>query len=188
MKKKLLLLILLASPVSLFSQHIAVKNNLVYDAMLTPNLGVEVGLTKNLTLDVIGNYNPFEFSDNKMWKHWLVQPELRYWFCERFSRAFIGVHAHAGHANIGNLKLPFDLYHRLDDIRKEGDFYGGGLSIGYQLPLAKRWNMEFSVGGGYAYIKYDKFDMETGEKLRADLTHNYWGVTKATISVIYIIK
>ena len=188
MKKKLFLFVMLAIPVSIFSQHIAVKNNIVYDAMLTPNLGVEIGLNKNLTLDIIGNYNPFELDNKTMWKHWLVQPELRYWFCERFSRAFIGIHAHAGHANVGDVKLPFDLYHRLSGVRNEGDFYGGGLSLGYQLPLAKRWNLELSVGGGYAYIQYDKFDLETDEKIKSKLVHNYWGLTKATISVIYIIK
>lgn len=188
MYKKLFLFICLVIPASLFSQNIAIKNNILYDAILTPNLGVEIGLSKKLTLDVTGNYNPFEFSDNKMIKHWLVQPELRYWFCEKFSRGFVGIHAHGGQANIGNIEFPFDIYKRLKDIRHEADFIGGGISLGYELPLAKRWNLEFSVGGGYAWIKYDKFDLETGEKTKSGLTHNYLGLTKATIAIIYIIK
>lgn len=189
MKNKLLLLVLLmAQATALFSQRIAVKNNILYDALLTPNLGVEIGLHKKLTLDVTGNYNPFEFGSNKMIKHWLVQPELRYWFCERFSRGFVGIHAHGGQANVGHIKLPFGMYKALNDYRYEGDYYGGGISVGYQLPLSKRWNLEFSIGGGYARIKYDKYDLETDEKLKAGLTHDYFGLTKATLSVIYIIK
>ncbi len=188
MKKRLFLLIFLALPITLFSQRIAIKNNILYDAILTPNLGVEIGLSKKLTVDIIGNYNPFELSDNKMIKHWLVQPELRYWFCEKFSRGFVGIHAHGGQANIGNIKFPFGIYERLNENRHEADFYGGGISFGYQLPLHKHWNLEFSVGGGYAYIKYDKFDLETDQKINSGQTYNYLGLTKATISVIYIIK
>lgn len=188
MKKRLLLFLLLVIPASVFSQRIAIKNNILYDAILTPNLGVEIGLNKKLTLDVIGNYNPFEFSDNKMIKHWLVQPELRYWFCERFSRGFVGIHAHGGQANIGQIEFPFGIYEHLNEFRHEADFFGGGISFGYQLPLHKRWNLEFSVGGGYAYVMYDKYDIETGDVVKTDLKHHYLGLTKATISIIYIIK
>lgn len=182
------MLILLAIPASIFSQRIAIKNNILYDAILTPNLGVEIGLSEKLTLDVIGNYNPFEWSDTKMWKHWMIQPELRYWFCEKFSRGYIGVHAHGGQANVGDIEFPFDLYRNLNGLRHEADFLGGGISVGYQLPLSKRWNLEFSIGGGYAWIKYDKFSLEDDEKIQSGQTHNYLGLTKATVSIIYIIK
>ena len=72
----------------------AIKTNALYWATTTANLGFEVGLSKNLTLDVSGNYNPWKFSDHKQIKHWLVQPELRYWLCERFYGHFFGLHAH----------------------------------------------------------------------------------------------
>jgi hypothetical protein len=188
MKKKLFLLIFLAVPASIFAQHIAIKNNILYDAILTPNLGIEAELSKKLTLDVIGNYNPFDLGKDKMIKHWLVQPEIRYWFCEKFSRGFVGLHAHGGQANIGHIKFPFGIYKKMNDFRHEADFYGGGISLGYQLPLHKRWNLEFSIGGGYAYVMYDKYDLETDQKIMSGQTHHYLGLTKATFSVIYIIK
>ena len=71
---------------------IAIKTNALYWATSTPNLGLEIGLAKKLTLDISGNYNPWKFSDNKQLKHWLVQPELRYWLCERFNGSFFGLH------------------------------------------------------------------------------------------------
>ena len=61
----------------------AIKTNALYWATSTPNLGFEVGLAKKITLDVSGNYNPWKFGDDRQIKHWLVQPELRYWLCER---------------------------------------------------------------------------------------------------------
>ena len=86
MKKFLLILGL----VTLFSihessaQNVAVKSNLLYDATATINLGVEIGLAEKWTFDLSGNYNPFQFSDNKKWKHLMAQPEVRYWTCRKF--------------------------------------------------------------------------------------------------------
>ena len=61
----------------------AIKTNALYWATSTPNLGFEVGLAKKITLDVSGNYNPWKFGNDRQIKHWLVQPELRYWLCEQ---------------------------------------------------------------------------------------------------------
>ena len=84
-------------------QSVAVKTNLLYDATATINAGVEVGLAKRWTLDFSGNYNNWEMSNNRQWKHWLVQPEARYWFCNKFIGHFLGIHAHGGQYNISNL-------------------------------------------------------------------------------------
>ena len=65
----------------------AIKTNALYWATSTPNLGFEVGLAKKITLDVSGNYNPWKFGNDRQIKHWLVQPELRYWLCERSVRS-----------------------------------------------------------------------------------------------------
>lgn len=77
----------------------AIKTNALYWATSTPNLGFEVALAKKLTLDVSGNYNPWKFSKDRQIKHWLVQPELRYWLCERFNGSFFGLHGHYADVN-----------------------------------------------------------------------------------------
>ena len=82
-----MLAILLASVNSSLAQKWAVKSNLLYDATATINLGVEAALGPRVTLDISGNYNPWEFGDAR-WKHWLIQPEVRYWLCERFNGHF----------------------------------------------------------------------------------------------------
>ena len=83
----------------------AIKTNALYWATSTPNLGFEVGLAKKLTLDISGNYNPWKFGDDRQIKHWLVQPELRYWLCERFNGSFFGLHGHYGEMNVSNLNI-----------------------------------------------------------------------------------
>ena len=79
--RKSLFVILLFIGISLPAQNVAVKTNLLYDATATLNLGAEIGLAPRWTLDLSANYNPFSFSDNRKWKHWMAQPEARKWFC-----------------------------------------------------------------------------------------------------------
>lgn len=188
MKKGIILLLSLMMSVAVYSQHFALKNNLGYDAMLTPNLGMEIKLAKKITLDISGNYNPFTFNDNKKLQHWLVQPELRFWLCEKFNGSFIGIHGHGGEYDIANIKLPFNLFKNLEHHRYKGYLYGGGISIGHQFVLGKHWNLETSIGGGYARIKYDKFGPEKSAPKKESDFYNYFGVTKATISLVYIFK
>ena len=188
MKKYIILIISLFFSVAMYSQHFGLKTNLLYGATLTPNLGMEVALGKKITLELGGGYNPFTFNDGKRFKHWLAQPELRFWTCERFGGTFFGIHAHGGEFSVANLKLPFDWMQQLKDHRYEGYFYGGGISIGHQWILGKHWNLEASIGGGYARIEYDKYTCpECGPKIKSG-HYNYFGVTKASLSIIYIIR
>lgn len=85
---------------------LAVKSNLLYNTTTSMNLGVEIGLAPKWTLDISGNYNPWTFSGNRKMKHWLVQPEVRYWPCQRFSGHFFGLHAHYAQFNVGGM-LPW---------------------------------------------------------------------------------
>lgn len=187
MKKGILILISWIAALSLYSQEMGIKNNLLYDATLTPNLGLEIGMGKRYTLDTNVGWNPFTFSDKKSIKHWMVQPELRYWFCEKFNGTFMGLHAHGGEYSLARVKLPFGWMKQLRDARYEGYFVGGGISIGHQWILGNRWNLEASIGAGYAFFDYDKYPCpDCGPKIKSD-TYNYWGVTKATFSIIYIL-
>lgn len=181
---------------SIYGQKVAVKTNLLYDATSTLNLGFEFGLSKKWTLDVSGNYNPWEFGENRKMKHWMVQPEMRYWLCEKFNGHFFGLHAHGAQYNWGGM-LPwgfkngkmFGIENRnIMEHRYEGWLVGTGLSYGYQWILGKRWSLEASLGIGYAYLDYAKYKCEKcGEKI-GNGHKNYFGPTKAAVSIIYIIK
>ncbi len=187
MKKLLIVCITLSFCFSLSAQKFAVKNNLLYDLTLTPNLGVEFGLSEKSTLNLSGGYNPFKFGDHKKFKHWLIQPEYRYWFCEKFNGIFMGVHLHGGEFSVADLKLPFGFLSQLEDYMYEGYFYGGGISIGRQWLLSKRWGFEAELGLGYTHIEYDKYPcVDCGSKLKSS-GYNYFGPTKVNISFIYIL-
>lgn len=181
---------------SVKAQQVGIKTNLLYDATATVNLGVEFGLARNWTLDISGNYNPWTFSDNRKMKHWLIQPEVRWWTCSRFSGHFFGLHAHGGEYNLGGM-LPggfkdgkvFGIENKdISTHRYEGWLAGGGFSYGYHWMLGKRWGLEATIGLGYVYLKYDKFFCQKcGDKMGTGTTHSF-GPTKAGVTLIYMIK
>ena len=173
------------------AQRIAVKTNILYDAAATINIGAELGVAPKWTIDVSGNYNNWNMSHERRWKHWFVQPEARYWFCERFGGHFVGVHAIGGKFNIGNLDNDFKFlgtnFSVLSDQRFQGWAVGGGLAYGYSYMLNEHWNLEAELGLGYAYMKYDRYPCAVcGDKIAEDQSHNYWGVTKLAINLVYL--
>lgn len=165
---------------------LGIKSNILYDATTTLNLGIEFRLSKRLSLDIPFNYNPWTFSGNKKIKHWLAQPELRYWMKESFKGSFWGLHAHGAQFNTAKI---------INKYRYQGWLAGAGISYGYRWNFSSRWGMEATIGVGYAYIDYTKYASEgttpdgcgaCGQKLLSD-KKNYWGPTKVGLSLIYTI-
>jgi hypothetical protein len=161
----------------------AINSNLLYDATASMNLGIEFKLNKQLTLKLPVAYNPWTFDNNKQLRLILAQPELRWWLCESFSGHFLGLHGHYALYNVGSIGTDYMKKHRY-----EGYLYGGGISYGYQFYLAPRWSLEVSIGLGYAYMNYDVYKCETcGEYIKSE-NKNYFGPTKADLSLIYLLK
>ena len=192
-KSIFILLILISLASYLRAQDIAIKTNLLYGAYTyTPNLSLEVGIGKKSTLDLGGGYNPWNLDgtaeDNKKLVHWLGELEYRYWLCERFAGHFFGVHVLGTQFNIAQHELPLLFGKGSKEYRFEGYGYGAGISYGYNFYLGTRWSLEANIGIGYARLHYNKYKCEKcAEKLETK-NRNYYGPTKAGISLIYYIK
>lgn len=176
---------------SVSAQDIAVKSNLLSDALLNPNVGVEIGLAPRWTLDVTGQLNAWDLSHDRRWKHWALQPEARYWFCDRFGGHFVGLHAHGGQFNIGGFDGRVNLFgtdaRKLADTRYQGWFVGAGVAYGYAWVLGRHWNLEGEIGLGYSYTRYDRFRCAgCGKKTETGRSHHYVGPTKAAINLVYL--
>ncbi len=173
------------------AQDVALKTNLLYDAALSPNAGIEIGLAPKWTLDVTGQFNLWTLSHDRRWKHWAAQPEARYWFCDRFAGHFLGIHAHGGQYNIGGFDGKVNFlgtdFRKLADTRYQGWFVGGGVSYGYAWILGQHWNLEAEIGVGYSYTRYDRFRCAgCGKKIATDMPHHYVGLTKAAVNLVYL--
>ncbi|MEG2594560.1 MAG: DUF3575 domain-containing protein [Bacteroides sp.] len=187
--KRLFILLLFVGMLyqGIYSQHVGIKSNLLYDATTTLNLGVEYRLSSRWSLDFSGNYNPWSFSANKKWKHWLIQPELRYWKNEVFRGNFFAVHALGTQFNVSNVHLPFGIYEGLQSNRYQGWAVGAGLGYGYAWNLNCNWNIEAEVGVGYVYADYKRYlCTKCGQQTGAGAKH-YLGPTKLAVNLVYVI-
>ena len=193
MKKKILLLLLLVGSFQIGqAQSFGLKTNVLSDAFTNINLGAEIGLAPKWTLDIEGQYNPWSFNNGATrWKHLTIQPEARYWFCDRFSGHFLGVHAHGGIYNIGGIKNGIKFlgtdFSKLTDSRFQGWFVGGGIAYGYAFILGQHWNLEAEIGVGYSYTRFDRYNcMGCGKKVEENIPHHYVGPTRAAINIVYL--
>lgn len=181
---------LLLAGLSVRAQHIALKSNLLYDAIAVASLGVEAPMAPQWSLDVSGNLNAWTINGHR-WRHWLVQPEARYWLCDRFQGHFFGLHAIAGQYNVGNIKNSVKFlgtdFSDLTHNRYQGWMAGAGIAYGYSWILAKHWNIEAELGVGWIYTRSDVYPCaECGTRTDKGKVHNYVGPTKAAVNLVYL--
>lgn len=170
---------------------IALKTNLLYAiGTLTPNLGIEFGIGSKTTLQFSGSYNPWNrigtLENNNKLVHWVVRPEFRYWFCDRFNGHFAGANTFYNQFNISGKNIPFVNFKK--DFRYEGYAWGAGINYGYHLLLAGRWGLEFSAGAGVARMKYDVFDCLLCSGVQEKKARTWFGPTHASISLVFMIR
>ena len=193
MKTRVLIALLFCAGLALpaRAQQVAIKTNLLYDALLNINGGVEVGLAPRWTLDVSANYNNWTLSQGKRWKNWFIQPEARYWLCDRFGGHFLAAHLLGGKFNMGGIDGGFNFlgtdFSKLADHRYQGWVAGGGVAYGYAFLLGMHWNLELELGIGYLYGRYDQYEcVGCGRRTAKDQKHHYVGPTKAAVNLIYV--
>ncbi|MCD8034776.1 MAG: DUF3575 domain-containing protein [Alistipes sp.] len=161
------------------------KTNLIYDATASVSLGVEFPLGRRWSFDFSGSYNGWTFDNQRKWKHWMVQPEFRFWTKTRQRGHFLGVHLLGGEYNLNRMHLPFEAWPSTSAQRHEGWGGGAGLTYGYRWNFSERWGMEGQIGVGYIYTEYDTYcPNDCGVRIGSD-TYHYFGPTKIALNLIY---
>ncbi|WP_229081880.1 DUF3575 domain-containing protein [Bacteroides uniformis] len=159
------------------SRYVAVKTNLAAWAGTIMNLAADVQVSEHFSVELPVLWCPWHVSSKHAVKTFTIQPEGRYWLARPGKGHFFGVHAHIGWFNV---KWNRDRYQ--DTSRP---LLGAGISYGYLLPLGEHWAGEFTLGAGYANLKYNTY-YNIGNGARIDTrTKNYWGITRVGISVVY---
>ena len=159
------------------SRYVAVKTNLAAWVGTIMNLAADVQVSEHFSVELPVLWCPWHVSSKHAVKTFTIQPEGRYWLARPGKGHFFGVHAHIGWFNV---KWNRDRYQ--DTSRP---LLGAGISYGYLLPLGEHWAGEFTLGAGYANLKYNTY-YNIGNGARIDTrTKNYWGITRVGISVVY---
>ena len=186
------------------AQRIGIKTNAAYWLTATPNIGMEFGLAPRWTLEIAGGYNPWTYDkeQNLKTKHFLVTPEVRYWFCECLQGHFIGINGNYGMFNFSKMPVPNAFLTTkaigpvseglvIDNSRNhryEGWAAGAGITYGYAWVIGRRWNMEANIGLGYWYVEYDRYENKPCGLYQGTAKKHLFGPTDLGLSFIYLIK
>lgn len=158
-------------------RYLGVKTNLAAWAGTILNVAVDVEVGRHWSVELPVLWCPWHVSSEHAIKTFTVQPEARYWLSKPGAGHFFGVHAHVGWFNV---RWNRDRYQDTDR-----PLLGAGISYGYLLPFNEHWAGEFTLGAGYANMRYDTFyNMDDGARIDTR-TKNYWGITRVGISVVY---
>ena len=174
---------------------VALRTNLLYDAVLVPNIGVEVGLGKGFTL-AADWFGTWLFSDKN---HWYWQGyggylTARYYFDKdnpQYSLTPGQMLSSGHHVGIYGTALTYDVEFGGIGYQAAQFGFGGGVEYGYSLKVAQSLCIDFNLGLGYQggeYKKYMPTDDGSGHYVWMS-THrrHWWGPTKAEISLKWLI-
>ena len=140
-------------------------------------------LTPDISLVIDAGYNPWTFGDNRKFKFWLLQPEVRHWFGCRSEGHFLGVHFLYAGFNVGGVK-----FLGMADRRYEGSLYGAGVAYGYRWPVGKRWSVEATAALGYLRSDYERYVWKRCGRYLGRGHKNYFGPTKIGVSFCFAIE
>lgn len=163
-----------------------IKTNLLYDVLLTPNLGLEFHLGRRWSLGMNGmfawwNYEPWH------WYHRIYggDVEIRRWMGPKSRLAplqgwHIGIYGHA---------LSYDFSFRDKGLMGDRLSYAGGLAVGYSAPVTERMNIDFTVNLGYFTGEYKEYFPDDGEYVwKSTVPLKYYGLTGAQISLVWLLE
>lgn len=162
---------------------IRIKTNAIGWAMMLANVAVEIDISRRLSFNLPIYYSACDyFTSTVKFRMLGTQPELRFWPL-RERRFFAGLHF--GVASY-NMALGGDW--RIQDHGGNTPAWGGGINLGYRIPLGRseRWNVEFSLGAGVYKARYDKFRNESGGACVSTVRKTFVGLDNAAISFSYM--
>lgn len=139
----------------------ALKSNLLYDALLVPNIGAEFYLGKDMSLSLNWQYAWWN-TDNWYWRIYGGEIAFRKWFGSKSKSAPLTGH----HVGVFGQAMTYDFM----AFGKKGYMSGDpgedlydhadvaiGVEYGYSTPISKRLNLDFVVGFGYHGGSYNEY-------------------------------
>lgn len=166
-----------------WSRKLHLKTNAIGLGMAIANVAAEIDLAKHWSFTLPVYYSAWDyFTSTIKFRTLAVQPEFRYWFNENNQKFFVG--AHFGYAQY-NIAVDGD--YRIQDHNGTSPALGGGISVGYRMPISKndKWHIEFTLGAGVYGLHYDKFYNVNNGKLVDTYRKTYWGIDNAAVNISY---
>ena len=177
--------------------HMGLKTNLLADAMVIPQVGLELQLARNFSLDLQGwmtNYNILTPEDRNASIYGFA-PEVRWWRNDAMrTGSFLGVHANCAWYTLQWNDLlyqngPEDVWEgNYHDSGNQNPAWSVGLTYGYVVGLGpqKNWGLEFVVGLGYGRYSQNTAALSGDTWMLVEhQSKHHFGITRAGINLTY---
>ena len=169
-----------------YEPRLTLKTNAIGWGLAMANLGVEVDICPHLSFNLPVYYSAVNyFKSTIKFRTLELMPEFRVWPSRRNDGFFVGAHFGLAWYNFA-----FDGDYRYQDHDGNTPALGGGIALGYRLPLSRngKWKVEFTAGAGCYKLHYDKFmntpDVNDGRLVGSE-KKTYIGLDQLSVAFSY---
>ena len=166
------------------SSYFALKSNLLYDALLVPNLSLEASIGSGWTLGA-GGMLAWWSKDvkHRYWRIYGGDLEIRKYFGTLSKSKPLQGH----HLGIYGDFLTYDFEFGAKGYQSKAT-YAAGIKYGYSHPIANRLNLDFALGIGYLHSNYKTYVPRDGCYVYQETKKRKWlGPTQAEISLVWLL-
>ena len=166
------------------ASYFALKSNLLYDALLVPNLSLEASIGSGWTLGAGGMFAWWsKDAKHRYWRIYGGDLEIRKYFGTLSKSKPLQGH----HLGIYGDFLTYDFEFGAKGYQSKAT-YAAGIKYGYSHPIAKRLNLDFALGIGYLHSNYKTYVPRDGCYVYQETKKRKWlGPTQAEISLVWLL-
>lgn len=166
------------------ASYFALKSNLLYDALLVPNLSLEASIGSGWTLGAGGMLAWWsKDAKHRYWRIYGGDLEIRKYFGTLSKSKPLQGH----HLGIYGDFLTYDFEFGAKGYQSKAT-YAAGIKYGYSHPIANRLNLDFALGIGYLHSNYKTYVPRDGCYVFQETKKRKWlGPTQAEISLVWLI-
>ena len=166
------------------ASYFALKSNLLYDALLVPNLSLEASIGSGWTLAAGGMFAWWsKDAKHRYWRIYGGGLEIRKYFGTLSKSKPLQGH----HLGIYGDFLTYDFEFGAKGYQSKAT-YAAGIKYGYSHPIANRLNLDFALGIGYLHSNYKTYVPRDGCYVYQETKKRKWlGPTQAEISLVWLL-
>ena len=166
------------------ASYFALKSNLLYDALLIPNLSLEASIGSGWTLGAGGMFAWWsKDAKHRYWRIYGGDLEIRKYFGTLAKSKPLQGH----HLGIYGDFLTYDFEFGAKGYQSKAT-YAAGIKYGYSHPIANRLNLDFALGIGYLHSNYKTYVPRDGCYVYQETKKRKWlGPTQAEISLVWLL-
>lgn len=174
------------------NRYWSLHTNLLYDALLVPNVGGE--LYAGRSWSVAGNWMYGWWDTRSRHRWWRVYGgwvSLRKWFGRRAAEKPLTGHHIGVYVQTLTYDFEFGGTGRMGGEPGGNIFdrasYAAGLEYGFALPVGRRLNLDFTIGAGYlGGTYYEYLPIDNHYVWQATKERHWFGPTRAEISLVWL--